>query len=141
MSGMSLAMAACIAGERDWRRCTLGTLGSTVGFAGAPTTPQGSMAAALTAFRGANIFICYATNSGGAGAFRLSFSTAGLGASFINALEVVRSDGTSVIFKPTDSNFIYATGAGFSEYDWNPTPNNYVWTAADAGKTLGIHLS
>lgn len=141
MSGMSLAMAACIAGERDWRRCTLGISGSSVGFAGPPTTSQGAMAAALTAFRGASIFICYATNNGGSSSFRLSFSTAGLGASFINALEVIRSDGSGVILKPTDSNFIYATGAGFSEYNWNSFVNNYIWAATDSGKTLGIHLS
>jgi hypothetical protein len=99
------------------------------------------MAAALTAFRGASIFICYATNNGGSSSFRLSFSTAGLGASFINALEVIRSDGSGVILKPTDSNFIYATGAGFSEYNWNSFVNNYIWAATDSGKTLGIHLS
>jgi hypothetical protein len=44
MSGITLAMAACLAGQRDWRRVTIGNDGSgRFGFAGRQLPVYGSI--------------------------------------------------------------------------------------------------
>jgi hypothetical protein len=139
MSGMTLAMAACLAGQRDWRRITLGQdpgpnrVGFSIGV------PYGSMPAVSRAFRGATIAVLDTNLNSVNGRLTLSFQNGFLSTTFVNSVEIALANGQSAIFSINDPTVIYNTSSSFTSWNWDSTP--LLWVAADTGKTLSFALS
>jgi hypothetical protein len=133
MSGILLAQQGCQAGQRDWRRCTVGTSGGVYGFS--TGLGIGTISTVHRTFRGQTINVL---DSGSSTNFRIVFG--GLVAqNFFDTLEVLRADGTSLFLRQNLVD-VYGQGGGSTEWDWI-IPANSGWTSAENTKTVGFALS
>src|SRR3954466_1770714 len=102
MSGITLAMAACLAGQRDWRRVTIGTSGGgapTLGYSDPVSLNIGSVN--VLGWHGNNIFQINVSGFG-AGPQAFAFALRGIlpQTGTFDAVEVGMSNGQSRIFYP-----------------------------------------
>jgi len=143
MSGITLAMAACLAGQRDWRRVTLATDAGNNNIGFSSSVPYGSMTTASRTFRGSLVtnVACGLINGG----CNIVFGTQGLPMNFFGAIELGISNGQSRILIPdptTGGLTGFSTGVGFTQWSWGSgtVPNGSIWVLSDAGKTLPLGL-
>lgn len=146
MSGISHAMAACLAGQRDWRRVTIGSSGGgnpTLGYSDPVSINIGAVN--VLGWRGNNIFQINVSGLSGAQAFAFALRGILPMTGTFDAIEVGLTNGQSRIFYPDPAkgltNFNQNVNANSnSEWFWIGLPTNYIWTLADVGKivTIGI---
>jgi hypothetical protein len=131
MSGMSLAMAGCLAGQRDWRRVTVGNNSARYGYD--VSTPYGAINFAT--FQGATIRSFGAQSSTN---FELILSGT-LVQTFFNFIEVGLANGQSRFFYPGAAS-AFSHPATNTQWDWNGLPAGYTWGAADVGAVRFIGI-
>lgn len=140
MSGITHAMAACLAGARDWRRVTVGNAGGGGRFGFSTGLAYGSLN--FTSYLGASILIL---TSQGTPNQNFEVVISGIRPmNFFTAVEVLLSNGQSRFFytDPTKglSAFNQNVGVPSTQWDWSGLPVDYTWTVADVGKPLGVNL-
>jgi hypothetical protein len=131
VSGISLAVAACLAGQRDWRRVTVGSNGARYGFS--TGLVYGSIN--VNTFQGATILIATAQQSA---SDNFEVVLTGIRAQgFFNFVEVGLANGQSRFFYPDFAKGLTAfnqnIGPNTTQWDWSSLPVGYTWTAADVG--------
>jgi hypothetical protein len=137
MSGISHAMAACLAGQRDWRRVTIGNDGAgRFGFARAPLPVYGSI---NFPNYGAQSILTATSQSSGTN-FEIII-TGLLPQNVFNDIEVMLANGQSRFFNSlATTGWAQNAGAGNTQWDWSGLPASYTWNIADVGKILGFNV-
>lgn len=142
---MSHAMAACLAGQRDWRRVTVGTTGGgapTLGYSDPVSLNIGSVN--VLGWRGNNIFqIRVSGFSPNPASF--SFALRGIlpQTGTFDAIELGLANGQSRIFYPDPTKGLTAFSQNVNansntEWFWSGLPVGYLWSTSDVGKTMLI---
>jgi hypothetical protein len=137
MSGITLAMAACLAGQRDWRRVTIGNDGfGRFGFARAPLPVYGSI---NVPGYGAQTILTATSQSSGTN-FELII-TGLLSQTVFDSIEVLLSNGQSRFFRSNaTTSWAQNSGAGNTQWDWSGLSAGYTWNVGDVGKVLGFNV-
>lgn len=146
MSGITLAMAACLAGQRDWRRVTIGTTGGgapTLGYSDPVSLNIGAVN--VLGWHGNNIFQINVSGFGASQSFAFALRGILPQTGTFDAVEVGMSNGQSRIFYPDPAKGLTAFSQNVNansntEWFWSSLPASYIWTTADAGKIVTIGL-
>jgi hypothetical protein len=149
MSGITHAMAACLAGQMDWRRLTVGHVFSSpsdfYGYSARSGGTYGAISAPNDSFRGHTVKEAYNGYNPGLGIGTAQLVLSGtLLQTDVGGVMFGLANGQARYFNSSAATFATLTdatyGGAISVWDWALPSVNYGWSPSETGKVVAFGL-